>query len=116
MTRSVNERLQDILDGIARARVADARLVLAESEGDQDGAQIAFDSILHNLFVIGEAVKALPLELLDQEPDMPWSAIASMRDVIGHHYHRVVPEIIHGTIRNDLGPLEVVVVKMLDSQ
>ena len=116
MTRNVDERLQDILDGIARARVADDRLVLAASEGDPDGEQMAFDSILHNLFVIGEAVKALPPELLDQEPDMPWSAIASMRDVIGHHYHRIVPEVIHATIRNDLSPLEVVVVKLLDSQ
>jgi uncharacterized protein with HEPN domain len=29
-----------------------------------------------------------------------------MRDVIGHHYHRIVPAIIHRTIEVDLIPLE----------
>jgi uncharacterized protein with HEPN domain len=78
----------------------------AEAEGDQVGVQVAFDSILHNLFVIGEAVKALPVHLLEADPDAPWSEIASMRDVIGHHYHRIVPAIIHRTIEVDLIPLE----------
>ena len=106
MTRGVDERLGDILEAIARARVADERLRLAESEGDETGVQVAFESILHNLFVIGEAVKALPVELLERETTTPWSEIASMRDVIGHHYHRIVPAIIHRTVRDDMGPLE----------
>ena len=106
MTRSTDDRINDILDAIRRARVADKRLRLAESLGDDVGMQIAFESILHNLFVIGEAVKALPPALLDQDPNTPWSEIASMRDVIGHHYHRIVPAIIHRTVEADLGPLE----------
>lgn len=109
MTRNTGERLDDILAAIARARVADDRLKTAESQGDSAGVQIAFDSILHNLFVIGEAVKALPPDLLESEPGMPWSEIAAMRDIIGHHYHRVVPAVIHRTVQVDLGPLEVTV-------
>ena len=106
MSRSVDDRLQDVLDAIGRARVADKRLRLAESLGDEVGLQVAFQAILHNLFVIGEAVKAIPPEVLEQDPATPWSEIAAMRDVIGHHYHRIVPEIIHRTVESDLGPLE----------
>lgn len=106
MTRSVDERLGDILEAITHARLADKRLQLAESLGDQAGVQISFESILHNLFVIGEAVKAIPAEMLDHDPDTPWSEIAAMRDVIGHQYHRIVPAIIHRTVEVDLGPLE----------
>ena len=51
MTRNVNERLGDILEGIARARVADQRMRLAETQGDETGVQIAFEAILHNPFV-----------------------------------------------------------------
>jgi len=109
VTRSLDERLNDILEAIRRARVADRRLLLAESLGDEAGVQIAFESILHNLFVIGESVKAIPSEVLDRDPNTPWSEIAALRDVIGHHYHRIVPEIIHGTVESDLGPLEVAV-------
>lgn len=116
MTRSVDERLQDILDAIQHARTADERLQVASRQGDSVGEQIAFDAILHNLFVMGEAVKALPPDLLDRAPHTPWSEIASIRDVIGHHYHRVVPAIIHGTGTHDLGPLEVAVIRLRDGR
>jgi uncharacterized protein with HEPN domain len=115
VTRSVDERLNDILEAIAHARVADERLQLAESLGDEAGVQVAFESILHNLFVIGEAVKALPPRILERDPDMPWSEIAAMRDVIGHHYHRIVPAIIHRTVETDLSPLESAVKRMRTS-
>jgi uncharacterized protein with HEPN domain len=112
VTRSAADRLDDILAAIARARVGDERLALAESQGDETGVQMAFDAILHNLFVIGEAVKALPLDLLDRDPNTPWNEIAAMRDVIGHHYHRVVPAIVHGTVEHDLGPLESAITRL----
>ena len=115
MSRSEKERLDDILQGIERARVADARMRAAADAGDEVGVQVAFDSILHNLFVIGEAVKALPPQILQRDSSMPWSEIASMRDVIGHHYHRIVPAIIHRTVETDLIPLEISVLRMKDS-
>ena len=90
-------------------RNVDDRMRLSESQGDVEGVQIAFDSILHNLFVIGEAVKSLPPTLLDSDPETRWNEIAAMRDVIGHHYHRVVPAIIYRTVQGDLGPLEAAV-------
>jgi uncharacterized protein with HEPN domain len=114
VTRSVDERLADILNAIARARIADERLQASAAAADATGEQLAFDAILHNLFVIGEAVKALPPELLELDPDTPWREIASMRDVIGHHYHRVVPAVIHGTVTNDLDPLETAVIRLRD--
>jgi len=112
VTRSADERLEDILEAIRHARLADERLQLAESLGDQTGVQVAFESILHNLFVIGEAVKAIPAEVLDRDPSTPWSEIAALRDVIGHHYHRIVPEVIHATVATDLGPLEAAIVRL----
>jgi hypothetical protein len=39
--------------------------------------------------VIGEAVKALPADLLDQHPQIPWREIARLRDLLAHHYYRV---------------------------
>lgn len=116
MTRSLTERFDDVLEAVTSARVADQRLRLAESEGDEVGVRIAFQAILHNLFVIGEAVKAIPVEVLEQDPETPWSEIAAMRDVIGHHYHRIVPEIIHRTVESDLGPLEEAVRRLRSTE
>lgn len=102
MSRTIDERLSDILDAIRSARVADDRMRKAEAHDDVAGVQVAFDAILHNLVVIGEAVKALPSEVVDQDPGVPWGDIAAMRDVIGHHYHRIVPAIIHRTVDTGL--------------
>ena len=106
MSRSDSERMQDILDAIAHARVADERLRLADVGGYEPGVRIAFQAILHNLFVIGEAVRALSPEVFEAAPDIPWNQIAATRDVIGHQYHRILPGLIHRTVREDLAPLE----------
>jgi len=57
------------LDRIVRA--ADDRLQRAESVGDEVGVQIAFESILRNLFIIGEDVKAIPTEV--------WTRVSAAR-------------------------------------
>lgn len=102
MSRSIDERLTDILDAISRARVADRRLQEAAGAGDTDGVQMAFDAILYDLFIAGEAVKSLPGDVLAGEPDVPWADIKGMRDVIGHSYHQIVPAVIHATVARDL--------------
>ena len=38
-------------------------------------------------------------------PKVPWSNIAKMRDLIGHHYYRRDPQIILATIREPLTQL-----------
>ena len=113
MTRRPIQRLADVLDAIRRARTADQRLQQATQSSDEDGVEIAFDAILHDLFVIGEAVKSLPHDFLDLEPTLPWREIKGMRDVVGHQYHRVDPAVIHATIQDSLGPLELAVGRIL---
>jgi hypothetical protein len=41
---------------------------------------LVFDAIRIRLLEIGEAVKALPVKLLDTQPGIPWRQIARMRD------------------------------------
>jgi uncharacterized protein with HEPN domain len=115
MTRGPADRLRDILDAIRRARVADRRLRDADAVDDGEGVEMAFDALMHDLFVIGEAVKAIPEDVLGQEPGVPWREIKGMRDVVGHEYHRIVPAIIHSTVRNSLDPLEEATRRLLAS-
>jgi uncharacterized protein with HEPN domain len=37
-----------------------------------------------------------------------------MRDVVGHQYHRIVPAVVHATVRTSLDPLEQAVRRLLD--
>ena len=59
---------------------------------------MAYDAILRNLAVIGEAVKALPEELKSERSEVPWASIAGLRNVVVHEYFRVDPEMIRDIV------------------
>jgi len=114
VSRSVRDRIIDALHAVDRARDANLRLGDAEINEDLIGVQIAFDAILFNLFVLGEAVKFLPEHLLSAEDGIDWRAIAGMRDVIGHQYHRIVPSIIERVVIHELEPVSQALRSFLD--
>jgi len=66
---------------------------------------MAFDAILRNLAVIGEAVHALPIEPTASMPDTPWTSIAGLRNIVVHEYFRVNPDLIIDIVENYLDPL-----------
>jgi len=47
------------------------------------------DAVLRNIGIVGEAVKNLSDTLRDSNSDVPWKAIARMRDKLIHHYFGV---------------------------
>ena len=114
MSRTPRERLTDVLDAIRKARIADERLQAADVADDLELVEATFDAVLMNLMVIGKSVKATPPEVLAREPDVPWRAVMAMRDRVGHHYHRIVPDIVHASVRRDLGPPQAAVQRTLD--
>ena len=44
---------------------------------------------LHQLLIVGEATKRLSSEFRDRHPEVPWSEMAGMRDVLIHGYDQV---------------------------
>lgn len=101
MSRSVDERFSDILAAIDRcieyrAYLDDARSPIA---------LMAYEAILRNLAVIGEAVRSLPDEAKSDIPDVPWAAIAGLRNVVIHEYFRVEPSLVRDILDNELAPL-----------
>ncbi|MCU1667935.1 MAG: hypothetical protein JWP40_862 [Blastococcus sp.] len=107
MTRFRRQRLLDVqaaLDAI------DAHL----RRGDlSDG--LVFDAVRVRLIEIGEAVKALPTDLLETQPGLPWSEIARMRDHLAHRYFDTTHAIVAATVTHDLPQLRQAVTRLLDT-
>ena len=72
---------------IGRITTGRSAEVLAEEEA-------AFDAVLFNLQVIGEAIKAFPPAALERLSPQHRSAPARLRDLIAHRYFAIDPDII----------------------
>jgi uncharacterized protein with HEPN domain len=44
------------------------------------------DQVLYRLMIIGEAVKNMPEEIKKRHAEVPWKAIAGLRDILIHQY------------------------------
>jgi uncharacterized protein with HEPN domain len=100
---------QRLLDVQAALDAIDAH---AERGDLSDG--LVFDAVRVRLIEIGEAVKALPGELLNSEPDLPWAEIARMRDQLAHRYFDTTHAIVASTVTHDLPQLRQAVGRLLD--
>lgn len=83
------------------------RIAAYTAEGREDFMQnaMAQDATVRNLEIIREATKRLSPELRAMHPEVPWSNMARMRDVLIHNYMGVDLEIVWEVVENRLAPL-----------
>ena len=76
--------------------------------------QLIMDAVIRNLEIIGEATKHISNEIKVKHHDIPWKAMAGMRDKVAHEYFGVDNEIIWKTIKISLPSLKKML-KMIKS-
>lgn len=101
--RDDNERLLDILESIERI------------EKYSIGGRAAFEQneliqiwMLHNLQIMGEAVRALSSETVERAPEIEWSKVIGMRNILVHNYFSISidTDLVWAVIENDLPKLK----------
>lgn len=60
------------------------------------------DAILHNLFVLGEAAKAVPPEVRERHPEVEWRGMTGLRDIVGHEYFGLDDDIVWDIVKTEL--------------
>lgn len=101
MRRSADERITDILKAIDRCRSYRQPL----SSDDTHLKEMAFDAVLRNFSVIGEAVRALPAEITQPHPEISWPSIVGLRNVVVHEYFDIRTDVILDVLDNHLEQL-----------
>ncbi len=73
-----------------------------------------FDAVIRNLQIIGEAVKNIPDDVRELNPEMEWRKIAGLRDILAHAYFQFEDEIIWDIVQNKIPALLGVVSQLLE--
>jgi uncharacterized protein with HEPN domain len=100
--RSDLDRCQDILGAITKIERYRAKLTGTDAE-------MAFDAIVRQFEIIGEAANGIDTGLKALAADIEWSKIVGLRNLAIHEYFRLDPSIIHGVIKNYLPDLRTAV-------
>ena len=102
MARDEQEWIRDILTAIADIR--------ADTLGSDFAAfsvkPAVIRSVLYSIGIIGEATKHISDGLKARHPEIPWRAVASMRDRVVHEYFRTNIRRVWDVVTEDLDPLE----------
>ena len=70
------------------------------------------DAVVRQLEIIGEATKRVSKELRSKHPDIPWSDMAGMRDVLIHDYIDVDFGVVWKTASEDIPNLKALIFKL----
>jgi len=71
-------------------------------------------AVIHQLLIIGEAVKRLSEGFRTDHPEVPWSLIARTRDILVHHYEGIDLEQVWRIAVNDLPSLLESIANLLE--
>lgn len=101
--------LTEILEAIGRVDL----YVRGMEEAAFLASMIAYDAVLMNLLVIGEAARRIDAAVLAAEPAVEWAKIIGMRNRIAHGYEDIEPAVVWATIVRDLPALREAVSRLL---
>jgi uncharacterized protein with HEPN domain len=113
MSRDYKVYLEDILEAAEKIERYLQDVNDLESFRQND---LLIDAVIHNLFVIGEAVKHIPPDVRAKYPEIEWRRIAGLRDVIAHMYFGIKLEIIWDSATNKLPELRLIIQRILDRE
>lgn len=95
------ERLRDIQEAVGRIEHYAAK---GRNAFERD--ELIQTWIVHHLQIIGEATRHLSSELQTKHPEIPWSRIIGMRNILVHDYFAIDVEAVWQAVERDLPELK----------
>ena len=103
-------RVSDDLDTILRLINRIRETVGRHTPESFRAAHDALDAVTYRLGMIGEHCKRLPDTLKVRHPEVPWRAMAGLRNIVARRYDNVSPAIVWTTATEELAMVEAMAI------
>jgi uncharacterized protein with HEPN domain len=108
--RDSRERLLDMLEAIG-----DIERYASRGRSAFDTDELLQTWVVRHLQIIGEAARVLPSDVQGRAPDIAWSEIIGMRNILVHHYFDVDTDVVWRVIERDLPRLKTQIERLIES-
>jgi len=108
--RDSRERLLDMLEAIG-----DIERYASRGRSAFETDELLQTWVVRHLQIIGEAARALPSDVQGRAPDIAWSEIIGMRNILVHHYFDVDTDVVWQVIERDLPRLKTQIERLIES-
>jgi len=109
MKREVGDYIEDIINPMNKA----LQFVKGMSYDEFTKDDKTIFAVIRSLEVIGEAVKNIPETIREKYPEIPWKAMAGMRDKLIHEYFGVDLKILWDTVKKRIPKIKPLFEEML---
>lgn len=112
MKRNIKLYLQDIFESILAIEEYTGSLTEDEFYKNRQ----VQDAVLRRLEIIGEAVKNIDKHFRDRYPNIAWTKIAGLRDVLIHAYFGVNMKRVWSVVEKDIPELKQEILHIMESK
>ena len=109
MTRNIRLFIEDILVAFSKLEAKTKDMTYEQFCSDE----WFLDAVVNNFHIIGEAVKNVPSFIKTKYPNIPWKAMAGMRDILSHQYYTARSDILWKTIKERIPQIKPTLEKIL---
>lgn len=102
LVRPVLRTIIEAIDGIGAA-------TQGKSLDDYAADWLLRHGVQRGIEIISEATRRVPQELQATQPQIPWTQIAGIGNILRHEYHRVSDTVIWNVVQKYLPPLRAAV-------
>lgn len=76
--------------------------------------EMKVDAVARNLEIIGEAVLNIPTEIRERYPEIEWSKIGGLRNLLAHGYFKVSEPVVWNIVQNKVPQLQEQIERILE--